>query len=669
MALVVAYHVWFGRVSGGVDVFLLLSGFFIGASLWRSLEADRPARVMSRLTRRIWRLVPAAVTVLIATAAAVVLVRPSALWSEAAREIVASLAFYENWLLIAQQREYDALGDATSLWQHFWSLSIQGQLFLVVPVVVWVIHRWGRGLRDRRIGVTAAVSVAFGASFLAAQVAMQSDQAAAYYSTATRAWEFLAGMLLAIVLAAWTPSGRAWRVAGVAGLALMLATGALVDGASQFPGWATLVPVGAAALIVIAGALPGEASAPSVTRVLSWPPLAAAGKYAYALYLWHWPVLVLHVELRGEVPGLWDGLVLVVASAALAVATYHLVEQPLQSGGARGWARTVVAAGAVLLVVASAGWLAVERQRVDAGLDAAQDAVASVPTASGDSSLGADTAIGSEPQVVDYPGALVVTQPERYAATPGLAPVPDPAVAYYDFPADVYERCRTQPQDREVTPCEFGDGSVDVAVVGGSHLAQWAPAILAYGEAHDWTVTTYFKAGCPVVSHPEDELDPSCQPWRDEVLGLIAAREPDIVVVKYSATRFPADVDGVAEDVAPADLRALAGAVGEARVLGIRDNRRFDKAMPECFARGAECGEPLVGDGGLAAVDPAREVGDFFGAGQFAAVDLNDVACPDGWCEPVQGNVLVFRDDDHLSETYVLTLIPEFSRRVEEALG
>ena len=198
---------------------------------------------------------------------------------------------------------------------------------MLVPVGMLLVWRVTRRLtRERRLGVLAVTLVAVtAASFGAALVLTAVDQPTAYLHTATRAWEFLVGMLLAVLLETWTPSDRRrrpWTWAGWTGLALLALTGALVDGGRAFPGLATLLPVWAAVVIVLSGAARPSGS---LARALAWSPLAYAGRYAYAFYLWHWPILVLTLAARGRGVGWLAGTAVLVVAGVLAVLTHHLV--------------------------------------------------------------------------------------------------------------------------------------------------------------------------------------------------------------------------------------------------------------------------------------------------------------------------------------------------------
>ncbi len=198
--LVVVYHVWLDRVSGGVDVFFVISGFLITGQLYR-------ASMRGRIEfRRMWgrmltRLLPAALTVLAVVMAVAVVVLPEHRWMQTAREVVASALFFENWQLVANSADYFAQHSSASVFQHFWSLAIQGQFYLVWPLlvalVVLVARRAGRTLRR---SLVVALAVVFALSLAYSIWLTASNQPLAYFHSATRVWEFALGGLTALVI-------------------------------------------------------------------------------------------------------------------------------------------------------------------------------------------------------------------------------------------------------------------------------------------------------------------------------------------------------------------------------------------------------------------------------------------------------------------------------------
>ncbi|MDQ5863021.1 MAG: acyltransferase, partial [Actinomycetota bacterium] len=360
--MVVTYHVWLGRVSGGVDIFLLISAFLLTLSFVRKVEAGKAFNLLSHWLHLFKRLLPAAVVVLLGILAGTWLILPQSRWPDVLDQAWASLLYRQNWLLADTAVDYYAQDHSgASPLQHFWSLSIQGQVFILWPLIfagaalVWrLLLRLPAGCPQPsyRMVLLAAFSGIFIASLIFSIDQTATNQAYAYFDTRTRLWEFALGSLLALVLPYLKP-GKALRVVlGWAGLAAMVSCGLVLTVDRSFPGYIALWPTLAAAAIIVAGQ---SGSQFGVDRLLGWKPLVALGDNSYALYLWHWPVLVLALAAAGvEAPGLGQGLCVVAASIALAVLTTRFVEKPLREWHwpqLRAW-RTAVVIAACCAVLA-----------------------------------------------------------------------------------------------------------------------------------------------------------------------------------------------------------------------------------------------------------------------------------------------------------------------------
>src|ERR1700739_8624 len=352
IALVAMFHVWFGRVSGGVDVFLALSGFFFGGKVLRA--ALNPAVSLSpvaEVARLVRRLLPALVVVLAACAMLTILVQPETRWETFADQSLASLGYYQNWELASSASDYLRAGEAVRPLQHIWSMSVQGQFYLAFLLLVagcaYLLRGLLRGqgvlrapyLRTLFVGLLSALTVA---SFVYAIVAHQDDQATAYYDSFARAWELLLGALVgALVPYIRWPMGLRTALAAVA-LAAVVSCGALIDGVKEFPGPWALVPVGATVLMILAGAnLGGRPGAdgrmPLPNRLLAVRPLVALGAMAYSLYLWHWPLLIFWLSYTGHRhANFFEGSAILLVSGLLAYLTARLVEDPLRYPGRGG---------------------------------------------------------------------------------------------------------------------------------------------------------------------------------------------------------------------------------------------------------------------------------------------------------------------------------------------
>src|SRR4029078_11111442 len=199
IALVAVFHVWFGRVSGGVDVFLALSGFLFGGRLLRTaMTPDASLWPVPEVTRLVRRLLPALVVVLAAAAVLTILIQPETRWETFADQSLASLGYFQNWELANTASDYLRAGEAVSPLQHIWSMSVQGQFYIAFLALIFSFayvfrDRLGKRMRASFIAMLTALTIA---SFVYAVFAHNADAATAYYNSFARAWELLLGALL-----------------------------------------------------------------------------------------------------------------------------------------------------------------------------------------------------------------------------------------------------------------------------------------------------------------------------------------------------------------------------------------------------------------------------------------------------------------------------------------
>ena len=653
--MVAVYHVWVGRVSGGVDVFLMISGFFVGASVVRSYAEHRPPRLRAYYARIYGRLLPPALLVLSAVLVSTWFLLPRTRMTETAAQGIASLFYYENWYLATTGQDYGAADVSQSMTQHFWSLSVQGQIFLALPLMMIVVSTV-LGARATRRAYITVVALLAGASFVYATYLVQVDQASAYYNTGARLWEYLAGTLLAFAIGSQTIRkiplwGR--DILAIVGVVMVLSTGVLVDGSASFPGPQTLVPVLGAAAVVVAGA---GARQTLVSSVLSTPVLVAAGRHAYSFYLWHWPVLVLTIAMRDGRPAGWlAGAGVLTLSALLAWSSDRLLAGPQVHGERKfpsapgkllalsrtAFSRQAIATTCLLVVVVgSASWLVTTEVERRATLG----------------SGAIDTSV--------YPGALATVDNVLWPAPDGVAPYPGSVLAQADWPGRERAGCAADAEEARLYRCVFGvEGATHrIALVGGSHSVNFLVPLDEVARFRDIEVVTYFKQGCPVRFVEGD--DSSCQDWSEAVIRDLIETSVDAVFL--TGTR-PAD-DRPGDWVPDAYLAAWDKLFAhDIPVVAIRDN-------PWLPFNGAECVETLGAD--ACTVDRHEVLSETNPLDRFVeqlellyGVDFSDVFCGDGVCRTVIGNVQAYIDDNHLTATFSSTLASLLDERVGAATG
>ncbi|HEX2290431.1 MAG TPA: acyltransferase family protein, partial [Pseudonocardiaceae bacterium] len=535
IALVAVFHVWFGRVSGGVDVFLALSGFFFGGRLLRS--ALMPGASLSptpEVMRLVRRLLPALVVVLAASAVLTILIQPETRWETFADQSLASLGYFQNWELANTASDYLRAGEAVSPLQHIWSMSVQGQFYIAFLALIfgfaYLLRRvLGRYLRVSFVVLLSALTIA---SFVYAIFAHNADQATAYYNSFARAWELLLGALVgALVPHLKWPMWLRTTVA-VVSLAAILACGALIDGVAEFPGPWALVPVGATMLFILSGAnrmadphTNGRLPAPN--RLLATAPFVSLGAMAYSLYLWHWPLLIFWLAYSGKARvDFWQGAAVLAVSAVLAWLTMRYIEEPLRyRGPAPAVATTplrsrlrrptialgsVVALLGVALTATSFTW----REHV------------TVQRANGEELAGLS--------LRDYPGAMALMDNVR---VPKLPMRPSVLEAKKDLPASTIDGCISDFDNVGVINCTYGDKTAPrtIALAGGSHAEHWITALDLLGRTHNFKVVTYLKMGCPLTTEEmplvmgDNRPYPKCHEWNSRVMPKLLADKPDYV--------------------------------------------------------------------------------------------------------------------------------------------
>ena len=639
--LVAVYHIWFGRVSGGVDVFLLLTGFLITGSLLRAAEREGRIRFGAFWARLARRLVPPVAVVLIATMAATYLWLPRSRWEEILDEVRAAALYHENWTLAHNAVDYLAREASTSPVQHFWSLSIQGQFYLLWPLLITLaLFVAARTRWSPRRTVLILVSVVFAFSLTYSVAITAWDQAWAYFDTGARLWELALGAILALVITKVRIPARVRVFLGWFGLVALVSCGMLVQVSTLFPGYVALWPTGAALLVVLAGA---TGSPRGADRLLTWPPLMTMGRLSYGLYLWHWPILVCYLEITGRhLASPLGGLLVLGLSLALAWVTHRVVEGGLNRFTRPAHRRTPACSAmiAVLflvpLLVLSLMW---------------------------SQNLGAQREQRAQEVIADesHPGARVVSDPDLAKVLPEVPVRPDPADAQQDLSSHHEQGCHVNLEAEEVVVCERGpaDAERTLALVGASRTAHWYPAVEEVAAEHGWRLVSFTKSGCPFTLAPatrDGHWSTECETWKAGALAELEELRPDAVLL--SSTRATPDRETVPQGYV--ELWWHLNDLG-IDVIGLRDLPRLPYRGAECLEAGDAQGCTSPASRSLEEVDPATLV-DL--PPNVNLLDLTEHVCPGGACDAVVGNVLVYWDHSHITATYARSLTPV----VEEAL-
>ncbi|MET8518836.1 acyltransferase family protein [Nocardioides sp. NPDC004968] len=679
---------WFAGGFVGVDVFFVISGFLITQQLVG--ELGRTGRISLRrfYARRARRILPAATLTLAATVVAAVVLLGPAQVAPLAIDAVWASAFAANIRMAIAGTDYFQAELPPSPVQHFWSLAVEEQFYLVWPLVALICivlasrigASRGGGERDVQQGsararrfLLAAIALITLASFVWSLVHTPGEATAAYFSSLTRAWELGIGAALAILVT----SGRVMqRLGGALLVREVLVLGGLVaivwaclayDESTPFPGYHAALPVLGSAAIILAGALPsGETTIGA--RLLSVAPMRAIGDWSFSLYLWHWPLLVLpEIILQRDLT--WPERGLAVAGAfVLAYVSFRLVEAPFREGALwRPTRRALTFYPVSIALVAAIAFGGTAYADYEATRGDFQPAITLADAPAADPSL-------------DEQEALVRAS---VLAARKDTPVPTelrPALTELDSLKPSRTRCDyTDDSERDLCVDGDPDGEKTMVVFGNSHALHWVPTLNDIAKKHGFRTYFLVKNRCVSASITTDrggEKDPytECDDFNRWAFKQYRRLDPDLTVVSTAPPIqgvFDEDGDWVGESrkidelMHPAYTDFLRRVDKHTkRTVLIRDIQGFDANAGTCLSRpGATLGDCLMG----AVESRERSIDVQVRAAEEVGVDVADMSsyfCWDGSCPAVVGDTITHYDGTHMSRQYAPQLTEPLAREL-----
>jgi len=694
---VVLYHADVPGIGGGfvgVDVFFVISGFLITGLLWREAEASNTVRLRRFYAARARRLLPAsaAVGVVIVICAAVLL--PLGQARMVFGDGVASALYVSNYWDILQDVSYFNVAGhlPPSPFQHYWSLGVEEQFYMVWPILIiattWIVrHARRRRTSDvpvsRRPYLLILALIATG-SFALSFAATVALPAVAFFSLPTRAWQLAAGGLVALTIEHWRRRlPQAAAVAGFAGLGMILLACTQFRTGIAYPGSAALLPTLGAVLVIGAGC---AAPTQGCGRLLGLSPMRAVGRISYSWYLWHWPVLVFAPLILGHPLGLSARLVAVFLSGFLAILTLRFIENPLRFAAPirnSAW-RSLLLGGAASAVVICVSVALALNLRIPVGRGiAAVPLNFTAPVVPADSPVEAyDMAVK---QVFAEVQAAVAQSSDLKAVPSNLTPPLDriaDEIAKYSF-----NGCSRSLFEAGQPECATGDANspTTVAVIGDSHAAMFFPAFQQLAIQRHWRVETLAKAGCPSLDVPITHLVTRllerlqhCQQWRTEIMSRLRAQHPQLVVVSVWRQYGVGAASNWQPGFTPYDpawLNSLTRLVQQlrdigAKVLVLGPAPDPGSVLPVCLTGHLDdataCSptrSAAVNQAGIAAESAVTAAA----GGQYA--DLTDLFCTADRCPAIVGNTLVYFDWSHLTLQYSQLLAPAIGALADRALA
>ena len=697
--IVVAYHAGFPGWSGGfigVDVFFALSGFLITSLLINERETDGRIALRSFYARRIRRLLPISSVVAITSVVAALAVLPSTTFSSLGTDVAAAAGFFVNIVFAARGTDYLAGDTDPSVLQHYWSLAVEEQFYVLWPGLIALLAAGAQRVRAR---IAPVIAVIVAGSFVASVALSSSSPTWSYFGLHTRAFELGIGALLA----AWWPSidrlPPTVRVAlgwgGLVGIGLSVPLAAWV---TYFPGWVAAVPVLSTAA-VIAG---GDSTSHSVQLLLRRQPLQWIGERSYSLYLWHWPALVLvsgALERSLRFSETFGALALAIALAALG---FRFIENPLRRSQ-RLIAQPVLTYSFGVSLIAAMAIVGIGTSRYQP--EASTGAVAQAPTLSAATSTTAVTPTTS-------PGVALAESsgdPVETTATPTTTLPPivsnldaqpleailnalDSAVLPDNVRPDIYSAVNDTSSlydtdcHQFMTPtladgCVFGDlsGEFTIGLIGDSHAAQWFAAINTMAIENEWRLIAHTQGGCPLLdvvtwNRGADAVFSHCATWRDAVIDNLQQEGAEVVIMSQHWGLLEAST----REAVPASVweRDLPPFFERLRDAGIEPILMLDspdpyEAVPACAVSHkndlSSCEPGLLRNTERAVRNVALSIADEMSVG---VIDPHVWLCVDGSpeddsdttrCPVVVGDILIYRDSHHLSNTFVEWFAPVLS--------
>ena len=625
--LVAMYHIWFDRVSGGIDVFFVLSGFLITTTLLNRIEKTGKLNFGIHILNTAKRLFPLAYIVIFVTAVSSLYILPEVQWDSLVAHIYASIGYFENWRLSLDAVDYLAREEPASPFQHYWSLSVQGQFYVVWPFIIFFAYFLARKIFKTPIRKTvlAVLVLVFVASISYSIYKTNVNQPWAYFDSFARAWEFSIGGMFALLLPYLKFNKNLHLLFGWLGLVIICLTGIVLPVSDVFPGYAAALPITGALMVLVAS----ENHHPlGVDRLLSLKIFTFLGGLTYGFYLWHWPLLIFYKTYMqtNTVPFL-HGLFIIIGTFILSFITTKLVENPIRSMKIQEKKKKLIVMLSLLLFIMLSLNISIQTY------------------------LKTLTSQTENYVEVNYPGAMAMQA--GFVLKENIEPIP----ATIDIKSDLPDFYQTKEcfSYNEVTgkTCSYGvteNPKYTVALVGGSHAGHWFPALVEIAEELNFRLDIYEMDACRFSGDDFGGiLTETCLDWNSIVIEKLRENPPDFVFTNANLNNKDHVPIGFIQQWEKLD--------GYTHIFALRDNPRMDLDVPTCVGQSndysyEECS--VARSEKLSTVLPWDNTEGIPSNVYFA--DLSDYFCDETTCEPVIGNVVVFRDKHHLTATFSKTL-------------
>jgi peptidoglycan/LPS O-acetylase OafA/YrhL len=511
----------------GVDIFYVISGYLITGLILREIENTGRLDLQTFYQRRIKRLLPTSVFVLFVTAIVGLFVLPVITRDALGRDLFAAAAYISNYLFAWWENDYQNLDATPSPFIHYWSLAVEEQFYVVWPIFILFLSRYGKRAIFRGIAVTTLLSL------LLSIYQTQTSPIWAFYSLPTRAWELGFGALLLFVPDTfWKNRFIPWF--GVIGIVV---ASFRFDEKTAFPGINALLPVVSTAVLIGSISIwPRAFNDLSNNRISQW-----LGAISYPLYLWHWPALVLPSSALGRPLRIRERIFCIILTIVLAHFTSKYVEQPIRHKKVSGKKIYLFFAGTTIISLV-------------AGL-----VISSTST------------------------SIISVKGTNYKFN--LIDVMEKPAVYGDNCHSNYG----ETESGECTYGDLNSATT-IVLYGDSHAAQWFPTVLKLANERGFKLVSLTKSACPSVDVPRADQgaykNVHCETWRDKSVARIKQIRPAAVIL--SSYQYFTPPNGYSDENkwwTDGQKRLLASLRGSSDYLiYISDTPRPLRDIPNCLA-------------------------------------------------------------------------------------
>lgn len=604
--LIIICHIWLNKVSGGIDIFFVISGFFMTAILL-GLHKEKWYNIIIYFWKKILnKIIPTSLLIIILTIFfGYILSYP--LRNDLLKDAIYTSFFLENIRLIRLSSDYLS-NNLKSPFQHFWALSIQFQFYLVYPLLFIIFKK------NKYIILSICILII--SSFIYSIYLTNSDQVNAYYNPATRIWEFLVGALLFFYYSS-IKENKILSILSILAVILFVIFALFLPNIFKFPGFISLVPVLFACLII------SNKSKNFANHFLSTNPiLQFVSKFSFTLYLVHWPILIYYQYLSNSlVVPILDGLLIILVSILISYTIKTIIEKPISKLMLKlnliKFYFLIISLN--IFIVFSLFFLYKVQMKSESYI---KD--------SWYSSKG-------DPNQIDLRSNLLALRKI------GLINI------------EKRDECNTENHNysKLITDCIYGDikSNKSIAIVGGSHIEQWIPLFDHFGKNYNYKVIQITKSFCPLGGI--DSSDKHCLDWSEKAIDYIS-KNKDIDYVIVNSTRTYTNKD-LKENVPQSYINAWKKlrAKSSVKIIGIRDNPSFSNNPILCL--GSKVSDPSKCNYKLSdhlqIHDPSYNYKNL-----ITSLDYTSLYCENGICPLHVKNIPIFRDQVHLTSMYVMSI-------------